>query len=106
MRKKKKKTVFTDEQIAEAKTIYNNWQSSDTTLYANIPEICQSATLDEIRSNNYSLAPSKYIEFINHDTQLDVVSLMEEIKKEIKTSMEYERETLSLLERAAKEIEE
>ena len=105
-RKKKKKTVFTDEQIAEAKTIYNNWQSSDTTLYANIPEICQSATLDEIRSNNYSLAPSKYIEFINHDTQLDVVSLMEEIKKEIKTSMEYERETLSLLERAAKEIEE
>ena len=104
--KRKKKTVFTDEQIAEAKTIYNNWQSSDTTLYANIPEICQSATLDEIRSNNYSLAPSKYIEFINHDTQLDVVSLMEEIKKEIKTSMEYERETLSLLERAAKEIEE
>ena len=34
------------------------------------------------------------------------VDVAREIKKEIKTSMEYERETLSLLERAAKEIEE
>ena len=38
--------------------------------------------------------------------QISGLMVMEEIKKEIKTSMEYERETLSLLERAAKEIEE
>ena len=62
--------------------------------------------MDAIHKNNYSLVQSKYIKFINHDAQLDVVTLMEEIKAEIKASMEYERETLALLEKAVKEIEE
>lgn len=105
--KRKKKTVFTDAQIAEVKRIYTGWQSVDRSLYSDIPEICKAVTLDGvdgIRAKNYSLAPSKYIEFVNHDQQLDAVSLMNEIKDEINRSIIDERETLRLLELAAKEI--
>ena len=105
--KRKKKTVFTDAQIAEVKRIYTGWQSVDRSLYSDIPEICKAVTLDGvdgIRAKNYSLAPSKYIKFVNHDQQLDAVSLMNEIKDEINRSIIDERETLRLLELAAKEI--
>ena len=33
--------------------------------YKNIPEYCYSANIDEIRNKDYSLVPSKYIEFVN-----------------------------------------
>ena len=105
--KRKKKTVFTDAQIAEVKRIYTGWQSADRSLYSDVPEICKTVKLDGadgIRAKNYSLAPSKYIEFVNHDQQLDAVSLMNEIKDEINRSIIDERETLRLLELAAKEI--
>ena len=65
---------------------------------------CKTDGPDGIRAKNYSLAPSKYIEFVNHDQQLDAVSLMNEVKNEINHSIIDERETLRLLELAAKEI--
>lgn len=79
--KKKKKTVLTDGQIARVKEVYNNWQSTDTSLYSDVPEFCRSVKLFNsdlteeekkklvdgklatIESKDYSLAPSKYIEF-------------------------------------------
>lgn len=105
--KRKKKTVFTDAQIADVKRIYTGWQSVDRSLYSDVPELCKAVKLDGadgIRAKNYSLAPSKYIEFVNHDQQLDAVSLMNEVKNEINLSIIDERETLRLLELAAKEI--
>lgn len=106
--KRKKKTVFTDAQIAEIKKIYDSWQSADQSQYEDVPELCKAARLDGedgIRAKNYSLAPSKYIEFVNHDEQIDAAALMEEVQQEILHSISDERETLRLLELAAKEIE-
>jgi type I restriction enzyme M protein len=106
--KRKKKTVFTDAQIAEIKKIYDSWQSADQSQYKDVPELCKAVKLDGengIRAKNYSLAPSKYIEFVNHDKQIDAVALMEEVQREILHSISDERETLRLLELAAKEIE-
>lgn len=60
--KKKKKTVLTDEQIAKIKAVYNAWQSVDRAEYEDVAEFCKSATLEDVRNHNYSLAPSKYIE--------------------------------------------
>lgn len=105
--KKKKKTVFSDGQIGEIKKIYNAWQSSDVSEYKDIPEICKSVSLEGengIKSMNYSLAPSKYIEFINHDEEIDVDSVMKEIAADIKNALVEERETLRLLELASKEV--
>lgn len=103
--KKKRKTIFTDEQISEVKRIYNAWQTGIG--YKDVPELCRAETLDGpsgIRTMNYSLAPSKYIEFINKDSSLDASALMKELSVEIRHALDEERETVRLLELATKEV--
>lgn len=46
-RSKKRKTVLTDEQIDRIKNLYFSWQTSQG--YDDIPELCKSASLKEIR---------------------------------------------------------
>lgn len=102
--KKKKKTVLTDEQIAEIKKIYNNWQGTDTSLYSNIPELCQSVKLEAIRGKNYSLAPSKYIEFIDHDLDIDYEKEMVRIQEEMRDILKAEKQSQAMLEEAFRGI--
>lgn len=102
--KRKKKTVLNDSQIAEVKNVYNNWQSTDTSLYSDMPEFCKSATLEDIRAKNYSLAPSKYIEFIDHDLDIDYKKEMARIQGEMRILMESEKLSQSILEDAFREI--
>ena len=102
--KKKKKTVLTDRQIAEVKQIYHAWQDADTSKYKDVPELCRSATMDEIRTKNYSLTPSKYIEFIDHDLEIDYKTEMERIQGEMKNLMEDEKASQKMLEDAFKGI--
>ena len=102
--KKKKKTILTDEQISEIKRVYNNWQSADRSLYSDVPEFCKSATLDKIRAKNYSLAPSKYIEFIDHDLDIDYEKEMARIQKEMKEIMAAEKQSQKMLEEAFRGI--
>lgn len=102
--KKKKKTVLTDTQIAEVKKIYQNWQSADTSLYSDVPELCKSSTLDEIRAQGYSLAPSKYIEFIDHDLDIDYEKEMARIQSEMREVMKAEKQSQAMLEEAFRGI--
>ena len=102
--KKKKKTVLTDEQIAKVKQVYNNWQSTDTSLYKDVPEFCQSATLDEIRTKDYSLAPSKYIEFIDHDLDINYEQEMSRIQNEMQDVLKIEKKSQAMLEEAFRGI--
>lgn len=44
-----------------------------TAAYHDVPELCKSVTVEEIKAKGYSLAPSKYIEFIDHDLEIDYV---------------------------------
>lgn len=70
--KRKKKVVLTANQIDEVKHLYNTWQSGEG--YQEIPELCASVSLsgeNGLRSKNFSLAPSDYIQFVNHDTDID-----------------------------------
>lgn len=102
--KKKKKIVLTDTQIAEVKKVYNNWQSTDRTLYSDVPEFCKSATLEDIRTKNYSLAPSKYIEFIDHDLNIDYEKEMTRIQLEMREIMKAEKKSQAMLEEAFRGI--
>lgn len=102
--KKKKKTVFTDEQIVKIKEIYNNWQSTDTTSYSHVPELCHSATLEDIREKDYSLAPSKYITFIDHDLDIDYEKEMKRIQEEMKDILRTEKQSQAMLEEAFRGI--
>lgn len=98
--KKKKKTVLTDEQIAKIKAVYNAWQSVDRAGYEDVAEFCKSATLEEVRNHNYSLAPSKYIEFIDHDLEINYKKEMAHIQKEMQEIMKDEKESQQMLEEA------
>lgn len=102
--KKKKKTILTDEQIRRVKEIYNHWQSPDRSLYQDVPELCRSVPLDEIRSKDYSLAPSKYIQFIDHDLDIDYPKEMARIRQEMKELMKKEKQSQSMLEEAFRGI--
>ncbi len=111
---KKKKTVFTFEQIAKVKEIYNTWQNEDTTLYSDVPELCKSVktmrkykTNDDeitIEDNKFSLAPSKYIEFIDHDLEIDYEKEMARIQEEMKEVLKTEKASQSMLEKAFRGI--
>jgi len=94
----KKYVQFTDDQIAQVKKIYNNWQTGKG--YKNIPELCKSATLDEIKKKDYSLAPSKYIEFIDHDLEIDYKKEMKRIQTEMKLLLDEEKKSQKMLEKA------
>jgi type I restriction enzyme M protein len=105
--KKKKKTVLTDDQIVEIKKLYNNWQSTDTNLYADVAELCKSVKLDEpdgIRAKNYSLAPSKYIEFIDHDLEIDYEKEIARIQAEMREVITAEKKSQTMLEEAFRGI--
>ncbi|MED3835909.1 class I SAM-dependent DNA methyltransferase [Peribacillus frigoritolerans] len=68
----KKYTQFSNEDIEKVSTTYHNWQQNDyETTYQNIAEFCYSATIEEVAKKDFSLVPSKYIEFINRDEDID-----------------------------------
>lgn len=112
--KKKKKTVLTPAQIADIKKVYNAWQSVDTTLYADVPEFCQSVKIlkkdkvqpedTSIEDKDFSLAPSKYIEFIDRDLEIDYAKEMARIQDEMRLLMVSEELSQSMLKDAFRGI--
>ena len=94
----KKYVQFSDEQIAEIKAIYTSWQTGEE--YADVPELCCSATKEEIAAKKYSLAPSKYIEFIDHDLEIDYATEMARIQNEMREVLTAEKKSQRMLEEA------
>jgi type I restriction enzyme M protein len=48
----------------------------------NIPEFCYSASFDEVAKKDFSLVPSKYIEFVNRDENIDFDEKMKILQKQ------------------------
>ena len=70
----KKYVKLTEEQIADVCKIYFDWQTLDTVetpAKYEVPELYRSVGFDEIQNKNFSLVPSRYIEFVDRDTELD-----------------------------------
>lgn len=68
----KKFIQFSDHDTRKVADTYHNWQHSDfLNHYSDIPEFCRSVTTEEIEKKDFSLVPSKYIEFINRDENVD-----------------------------------
>lgn len=104
--KRKKKVVLTPEQIAKVKAIYSAWQDEDG-QYKDIPELCASVGIDEaggLRDKDFSLAPSKYIEFIDHDLEIDYTTEMQRIQAEMKNVLAEEKKSQKVLIEAFKGI--
>lgn len=101
--KSKKKVALTDEQIAEIKKIYHSWQDKNGD-YKDIPELCQSVSIGGLREKDYSLAPSKYIEFIDRDLDIDYEKEMARIQKEMRDILKKEKESQTMMEEAFRGI--
>ncbi len=87
----KKFIQFSEQDIEQIATTYHNWQQKDAeTSYVNEPEYCYSATLEEIRKKDYSLVPSKYIEFVNRDENIDYDTQMQALQTELKDLFQQE----------------
>ena len=94
---KVKKVSLDDVQINKIRDLYFNWQSEDRSQYQDIPEYCKSVKLDEIKKQNYNLAPSKYIEFIDHDLDIDFDKEMCRIQSEMKEILAREENSQTML---------
>ena len=93
------------EQIQHAADIYHTWQSegTDGNNYA-IPELYRSVGMTEIESKGWALTPSKYIEFIDHDLDIDYDKEMARIQAEMKDLLHEEKESQKMLEDAFRGI--
>lgn len=73
----KKYIQFSEADIKKVAGTYHQWQQRKI---ENIPEYCYSASFEEIKEKDFSLVPSKYIEFINRDENIDFDEKMNSLK--------------------------
>jgi len=112
----KKFIQFSEENIKQISETYHNWQQAtminDKLLmlndgskkdinhlslsihhYKDIPEYCYTATKEEIKKKDYSLVPSKYIEFVNRDENIDFDDKMKALQTEFKELLSEEEQS-------------
>ena len=101
----KKKVCLIPEQIERASNIYHTWQSEgcDGTKYE-APELYRSVGISEIETKGWTLTPSKYIEFIDHDLDIDYEKEMARIQAEMQEVMKAEKKSQQMLEDAFRGI--
>ena len=101
----KKYIELTEEDRAKVTSVYHNWQTvgfEDT--YEDVPEFCYSASKDEIAEKCYTLVPSRYIEFINRDENIDFDTKMKTLQSELKDLLVAEEKSKADLLTVFKEL--
>lgn len=101
----KKKVRLVTEQIQRAAAIYHTWQEegTDGTRYE-VPELYRSVAIGEIEEKGWTLTPSKYIAFIDHDLDIDYEKEMARIQAEMQEIMKAEKKSQQMLEEAFRGI--
>lgn len=86
----KKFVQFSEETIKSIASTFHTWQQKEI---ESIPEFCYSATYEEIEKKDFSLVPSKYIEFVNRDENIDFDEKMQSLKAEFADLLKAEAES-------------
>ena len=94
-----KKYVELDPDTRDTVTrTYHNWQQEGyEQTYQDTPEFCQSIKVQTIAEKGFSLVPSKYIEFVNRDEQIDFDTKMRELQAEMRDLLQQEEESKQAL---------
>jgi type I restriction enzyme M protein len=121
----KKYVELTEEDIQEVAANYHAWQQepmvndklsmvnesadinhSPLTInhYKDVPEFCKSASFEDVKANDFSLVPSKYIEFVDKDSGIDFDTEMKRIQKDFTTLLKEEKESQDQLINAFKTL--
>ena len=101
----KKYVELTEADRAKVMNTYHAWQQvgyEDT--YKNVPEFCYSASFDEVEEKGFTLVPSRYIEFINRDENIDFDTKMKALQAELKELLIVEEKSKADLLEVFKEL--
>ncbi|MGW3606522.1 class I SAM-dependent DNA methyltransferase [Micromonospora sp. NPDC005161] len=77
---------LTDDDIRRIASTYHAWRGTDKTIeYTDLPGVCKSATLDEIREHDFILTPGRYVGAAEVDTSNDepIAEQIERLQKEL-----------------------
>lgn len=104
----KKKVILKEDQIKRATEIYFKWQAegTDGANYAQ-PELYRSVRIDDengIEANNFSLVPSRYIEFVDRDTNIDYDKVLTETASVVSDLLKRQKENDKTLRNALKQL--
>jgi type I restriction enzyme M protein len=97
----KKYTQFSEADIKKIANTYHTWQ---TAKIENVPEYCYSASIAEVVKKDYSLVPSKYIEFVNRDENIDFDEKMRVLQQEFAELLKAEAQSKNDLLKVFKEL--
>jgi type I restriction enzyme M protein len=106
----KKYTQFSEGDIRKIVHTYHSWQCSGESMesmhspYIDIPEFCYSASFDEVAKKDFSLVPSKYIEFVNRDENIDFDEKMKNLQNEFAELLKAEAQSKNDLLEVFKEL--
>lgn len=121
----KKYVELTEDDIQQVALNYHNWQQATmindellmvnegkdinhlpltTNHYKDVPEFCKSASFEDLEANDFSLVPSKYIEFVDKDSGIDFDTEMKRIRQDFKTLLKEEKESQEQLINAFKTL--
>ena len=84
---------------------YHKWQQEGwKDNYVNVPEFCYAASIKDVEGKGFSLVPSKYIEFVNRDEQVDYATKIAELQKELSIILAEEEQNKVQLKRLFAEL--
>ena len=99
----KKFIQFSPDNITKITEAFHNWRLKDND-YTNEPEFCYSAKKEEIAKKDFSLVPSKYIEFVNRDENIDFDTKMKTLQTEFTELLKEEEKSKKDLLNVFKEL--
>ncbi|WP_201606386.1 type I restriction-modification system subunit M [Psychrobacter okhotskensis] len=101
----KKFIQFSKKVIEEVAQTFHTWQQMQPNeKYMDIAEYCYSANKTDIEKQDYSLVPSKYIEFINRDENIDFDENMNSLKSDFSDLLKQEEQSTYELLNVFKEL--
>ena len=101
----KKFVELTNDDRKKVCDVYHTWQRVGfEENYENIPEFCYSASYEEIAEKGFTLVPSRYIEFINRDENIDFDTKMKTLQAELRKLLIAEEQSKADLLAVFKEL--
>jgi len=99
----KKFIQFSTTHIQDIAQTFHTWQTNEE-AYKDIPEYCYSANKTEVEKKDFSLVPSKYIEFINRDENIDFDTKMKGLQADLKDLLTEEEQSKADLQNVFKTL--
>lgn len=101
----KKFVELTKDDIQQVALNFHNWQQVGyESKYKDVPEFCKSANFEDIEAKDFSLVPSKYIEFEDKDSGIDFDIEMKRIQQDFKILLQEEKKSQDQLINAFKTL--